>query len=136
MCTLTGSIDRWVAPKSLGKQEFRDARVSGWDDLWPLRDISPKAEHKIGDEIERLGSELMVIKDPHGDEKETEEVKKVARLQRKLHARDRHAKVVGQHKEKERKLQGKAMTEKETREMHKEKARIHRGMEGNRGRCK
>ncbi|CUS10966.1 unnamed protein product [Tuber aestivum] len=29
-----GSIERWVVPQSLGKLEYRDARKSGWGDLW------------------------------------------------------------------------------------------------------
>ncbi|CUS15093.1 unnamed protein product, partial [Tuber aestivum] len=36
MCTPTGSIERWIVPKSLGKQGLRVASKSGWADLWAL----------------------------------------------------------------------------------------------------
>ncbi|KAG0634135.1 mitochondrial small ribosomal subunit Rsm22-domain-containing protein [Tuber brumale] len=148
VCTPTGSIERWVVPKSLGKPEFRDARKSGWGDLWALGAKSRnKRNIKIGDGKKRFMSKLIAIKDPHGDgvraivkdkrttllkaqKKKKKEAKKVARLQRKLGARERHAEMVNQHKEeKERRLQ-KAMTEKEAREMHREIVRMHREWKG------
>ena len=36
VCTSEGEIERWTVPKSYGNIAFRDARKSGWGDLWAL----------------------------------------------------------------------------------------------------
>ena len=36
LCTPSGTLERWTVPKSFGRQAFRDARKSGWGDLWAL----------------------------------------------------------------------------------------------------
>ncbi|KAG0633517.1 hypothetical protein HOY80DRAFT_1104888 [Tuber brumale] len=118
---------------SLGEKEFRDARKSGLGDLRPLGTKSRTSRKiEIGDGNQRFKSKLIAIMDFHDDgawtvvndkttaflrarkKDETKEAKKVARLQRKLEARYRHAAKVSQHEvEKERKLQEEAMAERE-----------------------
>lgn len=36
LCTPAGTIERWVVPKSFGKQAYHDARKASWGDLWAL----------------------------------------------------------------------------------------------------
>lgn len=36
LCTPAGKIERWTVPRSFSKQAYRDARKSGWGDLWAL----------------------------------------------------------------------------------------------------
>ncbi|EGP82531.1 ribosomal small subunit Rsm22, mitochondria [Zymoseptoria tritici IPO323] len=36
VCTPSGTLERWTVPRSFSKQAFRDARKSGWGDLWAL----------------------------------------------------------------------------------------------------
>ncbi|KAH0534153.1 hypothetical protein FGG08_007244 [Glutinoglossum americanum] len=36
LCTPAGQIERWIVPRSFGKQAYRDATKSSWGDLWPL----------------------------------------------------------------------------------------------------
>ncbi|KAF8419702.1 mitochondrial small ribosomal subunit Rsm22-domain-containing protein [Tirmania nivea] len=36
LCTSEGKMERWTVPKSYGKTAFRDAKKSGWGDLWAL----------------------------------------------------------------------------------------------------
>ena len=35
VCTPSGQLERFVAAKSHGKEEYHDARKSYWGDLWP-----------------------------------------------------------------------------------------------------
>ncbi|KAG0641277.1 hypothetical protein HOY80DRAFT_1113525, partial [Tuber brumale] len=115
MCTPTGSIESWVVAKCLRKPEFRVAEKSGWTDLWALGAKSRTKENiKMGNDNKRLKSKFIATMDPHGDEK-------------KLEVRERHAEMATHNKEeKERRLQEKAMAEKEAREMHEVIVRIHR----------
>ncbi|KAJ7016844.1 mitochondrial small ribosomal subunit Rsm22-domain-containing protein [Mycena alexandri] len=43
-CTLEGKIMRMTVPKSQGKQEFHDARKSGWGDIFPHEPKNPPQE--------------------------------------------------------------------------------------------
>lgn len=36
LCTPSGSIERWVVPRSFSKQAYHDARKAQWGDLWAL----------------------------------------------------------------------------------------------------
>jgi len=36
VCTSEGKFERWTVPKSFGNVAFKDARKSGWGDLWAL----------------------------------------------------------------------------------------------------
>jgi ribosomal protein RSM22 (predicted rRNA methylase) len=36
LCTPSGTLERWVVPKSFSKAAYRDARKSRWGDLWAL----------------------------------------------------------------------------------------------------
>lgn len=36
LCTPEGKLERWTVPRSHGRQAYRDARKSGWGDLWAL----------------------------------------------------------------------------------------------------
>ena len=36
LCTPSGTLERWVVPKSFSKVAYRDARKSKWGDLWAL----------------------------------------------------------------------------------------------------
>lgn len=36
LCTPSGTLERWTVPRSFSKRAFRDARKSGWGDLWAL----------------------------------------------------------------------------------------------------
>lgn len=36
VCTPAATLERWVVPKSWGRQAYRDARKSQWGDLWAL----------------------------------------------------------------------------------------------------
>ncbi|KAK0628226.1 mitochondrial small ribosomal subunit Rsm22-domain-containing protein [Bombardia bombarda] len=36
MCTPAGDVERWVIPRSFGKQAYHDARKAQWADLWAL----------------------------------------------------------------------------------------------------
>ncbi|MCJ1308317.1 37S ribosomal protein S22 [Agyrium rufum] len=36
LCTPAGKLERWIVPKSYGRQAYRDARKSQWGDLWAL----------------------------------------------------------------------------------------------------
>jgi ribosomal protein RSM22 (predicted rRNA methylase) len=36
LCTPSGTLERWVVPKSFSKAAYRDARKSKWGDLWAL----------------------------------------------------------------------------------------------------
>ncbi|KAI0125373.1 mitochondrial small ribosomal subunit Rsm22-domain-containing protein [Xylariales sp. AK1849] len=36
LCTPTGTIERWIVPKSFSKQAYHDARKAQWGDLWAL----------------------------------------------------------------------------------------------------
>ncbi|KAG0641807.1 hypothetical protein HOY80DRAFT_1110819 [Tuber brumale] len=91
MCSPTGSTERQVVPTSHRKQEFRDARKSGWGDLRALGEKSRTRRNiKIGDGSKRLKSKLIAIKNPHSDgvrvifkdkaTAEAKEAKKVASL--------------------------------------------------------
>ena len=42
LCTPSGTLERWTVPRSFGKQAYRDARKSGWGDLWALG-----AKHRV-----------------------------------------------------------------------------------------
>ncbi|KAG0138539.1 mitochondrial small ribosomal subunit Rsm22-domain-containing protein [Tuber indicum] len=144
VCTPTGFIERWVVPKSAGKLEFRDARKSGWGDLWALGAKSRTRRNiKIGGGNKRFKSKLVAIKDPHGDgvraifkdkttaflkaqKKKAREARRAAKLQKKLEARKMHDEMVRQQKEeKEGKQREKLMAEKRAREVHEENVRMY-----------
>ncbi|PTU25165.1 hypothetical protein P175DRAFT_0513956 [Aspergillus ochraceoroseus IBT 24754] len=36
LCTPSGQIERWTVPRSYSRQAYKDARKSGWGDLWAL----------------------------------------------------------------------------------------------------
>ncbi|KAH0551504.1 hypothetical protein GP486_007282, partial [Trichoglossum hirsutum] len=36
VCTPAGQIERWIVPRSFGRQAYRDASKSSWGDLWAL----------------------------------------------------------------------------------------------------
>ncbi|KAG0130299.1 mitochondrial small ribosomal subunit Rsm22-domain-containing protein [Tuber indicum] len=151
VCTPTGSIESWTVSNSLGKLEYREARKSGWGDLWALGAKSRTRRNvKIGNGNKKLKSKWVAIMDPYGDgvraivkdrtttflkarKKQLKEAKKVARLQRKkeLEVRETHAEMLRRHKkEKERKLQEKEMAKKEAREMHEKMVQMHRERKG------
>ncbi|KAG0634881.1 hypothetical protein HOY80DRAFT_1140351 [Tuber brumale] len=111
-----------VVPQSLGKLEYRDARKSGWGDLWALGVKACTTRNiKIGGGSRKTMSKKRQVK----------EAKKVAGLQRKRDARESHLKMVRAHKEeKERGMLEKAMAGKGTWKMLEETIRMGRDRRG------
>ncbi|KIW00952.1 uncharacterized protein PV09_07478 [Verruconis gallopava] len=53
VCTPSGTYERWMVRRALGKQAFRDARKAKWGDLWALGASSTEARRvKLGTPIE------------------------------------------------------------------------------------
>jgi ribosomal protein RSM22 (predicted rRNA methylase) len=53
VCTPSGTYERWMVRKGLGKQVFRDARKAKWGDLWALGASSSEVRRtKLGTPIE------------------------------------------------------------------------------------
>ena len=53
VCTPSGTYERWMVRKGLGKQVFRDARKAKWGDLWALgASVSEERRLKLGTPME------------------------------------------------------------------------------------
>lgn len=53
VCTPSGTYERWMVRKGLGRQVFRDARKAKWGDLWALGASSSEARRvKLGTPME------------------------------------------------------------------------------------
>jgi len=58
VCTPSGTYERWMVRRGLGKQAFRDARKARWGDLWALGASS--SESRMG--RLRLGTPMEVVR--------------------------------------------------------------------------
>jgi ribosomal protein RSM22 (predicted rRNA methylase) len=53
VCTPSGTYERWMVRRGLGKQAFRDARKAKWGDLWALGASSSEARRiKVGTPVQ------------------------------------------------------------------------------------
>ncbi|KAG0638992.1 hypothetical protein HOY80DRAFT_1016142 [Tuber brumale] len=131
-CTPTGSIERWVVPKSLVKSEFGDARKRGWGDLWVLGAESGAGRTMgIGDGNTRLKRELIAIEDPYGDGVMAIVKDKTAALLKALEKETKEGKLEARERNTEME---KAMAERKAREMRGEMVWMRReGKERERG---
>ena len=56
VCTPSGTYERWMVRKGMGKQTFRDARKAKWGDLWALG-ASSSEERRV-----KLGTPMEVVR--------------------------------------------------------------------------
>ncbi|KAI9857685.1 MAG: 37S ribosomal protein S22 [Trichoglossum hirsutum] len=64
VCTPEGQIERWIVPRSFGKQAYRDASKSSWGDLWPLgakTRIPRKIKVGKGESVTRKGKRVFEV---------------------------------------------------------------------------
>ena len=69
-CTPSGTLERWVVPKSFSKAAYRDARKSKWGDLWALgaktRTMRKPRLGRLGD---GNGESVLITKNGKGKKK-------------------------------------------------------------------